>query len=71
MRPVLFALALAALAPRAEAQHHPAHVTVPVAPDVLAEPLDALTWSFADDGSALRLAWGPLAADFPLARADR
>ena len=45
--------------------------TVAAVPDVLAEPAEALAWSFADDGAALRLAWGPLAALFPIARADR
>ena len=42
--------------------------TVTVAPEVIDPPVEALTWSFADDGSALGLAWGPLAAAFPLAR---
>lgn len=45
--------------------------TVAVAPTVLGAPVEALAWSFADDGRALRLAWGPLAASFPIARADR
>ena len=45
--------------------------TVVVTPEVMDPPVEALTWSFAADGSALALAWGPLAADFPLARADR
>ena len=45
--------------------------TVAVAPEVIDPPVEALTWSFAADGSALALAWGPLVADFPLARADR
>ena len=45
--------------------------TVAVAPTVLDVPAEALAWSFADDGRSLRLAWGPLAATFPIARADR
>ena len=44
---------------------------VTVAPIPLDVPLDALTWSFADDGRALRLAWGDLAAHFAIARAPR
>lgn len=44
--------------------------TVAVAPATLAAPLDALAWSFADDGRALRLAWADRSADFPIARAD-
>ncbi len=45
--------------------------TVAVAPDVLAEPVEALTWAFADDGSALTLSWADRSASFPLARTDR
>ena len=53
-------------------EHDPADdvagVTAAVEP--LPTPLDALTWSFADDGQALRLTWADRSAAFPLARAD-
>ncbi|WP_420455272.1 DUF2911 domain-containing protein [Rubrivirga sp.] len=45
--------------------------TATVAPVALAEPVEGLTWAFADDGSALTLAWADRSASFPFARADR
>lgn len=46
-------------------------VTVDVAPEALAAPVEALTWAFAPDGAALTLAWDRTRVALPLARADR
>ena len=43
--------------------------TVDAAPVRLAEPVDGLTWTFADDGTALVLSWGDVSVSFPVARA--
>lgn len=43
--------------------------TVDAEPATSGTPVEGLTWSFADDGSALTLAWGDRAAAFPIARA--
>ncbi|MEL6442875.1 MAG: DUF2911 domain-containing protein [Bacteroidota bacterium] len=43
--------------------------TVEVPPEVLATPVEGLTWSFADDGTALRLAWADAAIAVPFQRA--
>jgi hypothetical protein len=43
--------------------------TVDAAPTTPSAPVDGLTWSFSDDGSALTLAWADRAASFPLSRA--
>lgn len=53
-------------------EYDPAHdVGVVFAmPTVLQTPEEALTWSFRRDGAFLTLAWGNLAGEFPLARAD-
>ena len=39
-------------------------------PVVLPEEVEGLTWSFAEDGTHLRLAWAEFAANFELSRAD-
>ena len=46
-------------------------VTVDVTPEALDAPVEALTWSFAANGSALTLAWDRVRVTFPFARADR
>ncbi|MEL6771153.1 MAG: DUF2911 domain-containing protein [Bacteroidota bacterium] len=43
-------------------------VTVDVAPEVLAAPVEGLMWSFADDGTALRLAWADVMIAVPFRR---
>jgi hypothetical protein len=40
------------------------------APTTPAVPVEGLTWAFADDGSALTLAWADRAVAFPVSRAD-
>ncbi|MEM9996272.1 MAG: DUF2911 domain-containing protein [Bacteroidota bacterium] len=42
--------------------------TVEVAPEMLATPVEGLTWSFADDGTALRFAWADVAIAVPFER---
>lgn len=42
----------------------------PTSADPSRLPVEGLTWSFAGDGSALRLAWDRVAASFPIARAS-
>ena len=46
------------------------HATVDATPERLAESVDGLTWAFADDGTAVTLAWGDTSVSFPFARAD-
>ena len=42
--------------------------TATAPPEALAEPVDALTWAFADSGRALVLSWGRTRVSFPIAR---
>ena len=42
---------------------------VDATPTVLLAPVDGLTWSFLEDGSALTLAWDRQSTDFPISRA--
>ena len=44
--------------------------TLTAAPRTSGVTAEGLTWSFADDGSALRLAWGDTYASFPISRAS-